>query len=125
MLSKKLHEYEANEGVEPLKFKDPFELCLKVKWTKRRRLIGVKDGETMAVSDDLHLMLRWHKDPGVDSWDDNEYERLFSWHSLAQDEISGRVNRRLMFATLFMYEWFPERGDNWLNELDILAREVK
>jgi hypothetical protein len=119
-----LHKIEANERVQPLDFKDPFELCLKAKWTKGGKLVAVENGMTMAVSTETSLLLVWHKDPGVDVWDEGEYERNFFWPTLAKEYISGTVNRKLMFATLFMWKWYPERGDKWLNTLDVLAREV-
>lgn len=125
MLKLKLHEYEANEAAEPLKFEDPFELSIKAKWSKSGVIVGVGDGLVQAVSDGLDLLIRWHKDPGEDSWDDNEYDRIFSWRKLAREYIDGTVNRRLMFATLFTMDWYPERGSKWLGVLDILARETK
>ncbi len=125
MLKNELHEYEANENAEPLKFEDPFELALKAKWSKNGVIVGVGDGLVRAVSDGYDLLIRWHKDPGVDPWDDNEYDRIISWNRLARDEINGTVNRRLMFATLFTMDWYPERGSKWLNVLDVLAREFK
>jgi hypothetical protein len=120
-----LHKYEANDRVEPLKFKDPFELPLKSKWTRSDVLVGVDGGTTMAVVTSCDLLIRWHKDPGVDSWDENEYERRFYWPTLAREYIDGTINRKLMFATLFLFEWYPQKGDKWLSDLDVLAREVR
>jgi hypothetical protein len=125
MLTLKLWDYEANEDAEPLKFEDPFELALKAKWAKRGVIVGVEHGVTKAVSDGFDLFIRWHKDPGVDVWDEQEYDRIISWRRLAEDEISGRVNRRLMFAMLFTFDWYPQKGDKWLGILDVLAREAK
>jgi hypothetical protein len=122
--SRTLHKYDANNRVPPLVFKDPFELCLKARWTQGRLLIGVEGGVTMAVSTPEVLVIRWHKDPGVDTWDDEEYERTFSWRKMAEEHIAGTVNRRLMFATLFTSDWYPQKGDKWLNDLDVIAREV-
>lgn len=126
MLKQHLWEYQPNEDEEPLTFEDPFELCLKAKWAKKGVIIGVDDnGMVRAVSDKHDLFIQWHKDPGVDPWDESEYERIISWHRLAKDHIDGKVNRQLMFAMLFTYTWYPQQGDHWLNTLEILAREAK
>lgn len=116
-----LYKYEPNVDTQSLKFEDPFELCLKAKWTKRRRLIGVENGVVMAVSDDDDLLLEWHRD---EPWIEGEYPRIFSWKRLAKEYIACPQKHMLMFATLFIYAWFPEQGDDWLGPLDVLAREV-
>ena len=125
MLKRKLWEYEANEDEDKLEFTDPFELALKAKWAKKGVIVGVDHGVTVAVSDGLDLFIRWHKDPGVDTWDEEEYDRIISWQKMAKEHIDGSVNRMLMFAFLFTLDWYPEKGDKWLGVLDVLARETK
>jgi hypothetical protein len=121
----RLPEYYANEDTTPLAFEDPFELSLKAKWSRNGVIVGVEAGQVEAVSDGFDLLLRWYKDPGVDTWNEELYERIFSWHRMAKEAIDGTVDRRLMFATLFTFEWYPQRGSVWLNELEILAREAR